>query len=73
MRDEYTLNRINYAIKTIEDALSICNDVNYHDDAETEQSPPYVIGYSTARMKSALFDLKAVRNDFNNVSNYSAS
>lgn len=73
MINEYTLNRINHVIKTIEDALSICDNVDYHDDAETKQSPPYVIGYSTTSMKSALFDLKAVRNDFNNVSNYSAS
>jgi len=73
MINEYTLNRINYAIESLEHALSICNDVDYHDDAKMEQSQPYVIGYSTASIKSALIDLKAARNDFNNVGNYSAS
>ena len=73
MVNEYTQNRINYAIETLEHALSICNDVDYHDDAKCEQSPAYVIGYSTSSMKNALIDLKAVRNDLNNDSLYSAS
>ena len=73
MVNEYTQNRITYAIETLEHALSICNSVDYHDDAKMEQSQPYVIGYTTSSIKNALIDLKAARNDFNNVSNYSAS
>lgn len=55
---DYAQSRINYAIEALENALSVANDVDYFDDAKCEQSPAYVIGYSTATIKNALIDLK---------------
>lgn len=58
MDTEYAQTRINYAMKSLENALSVSDSVDYHDDAKIDQSPAYVIGYSTSTIKNVLFDLK---------------
>ena len=59
MNNDYAQSRINYAIEALENALLVSSNVDYHDDAKCEESPAYVIGYSTAIIKNTLLDLKA--------------
>jgi len=35
--------------------------VNYNDDAKCEESPAYLIGWSTSTIKNALFDLENIQ------------
>ena len=63
MSNEYAQDRINYIITALEDSLLKGLSVDFTDDAKTEQSPAYVIGYMTSMIKNAVIDLKVVSKD----------
>jgi hypothetical protein len=65
MDTKYAQDRINYVITSLEDALLKCISVDFTDDAKMDQSPAYVIGYTSSMIKNALADLKGVANDLN--------
>lgn len=57
-RAKITQDRINYAIKSLEDALVKCQSVDYNDDARIDQTPAFVVGYTSSTIKNALIDLE---------------
>lgn len=63
MTTKYAQDRINYVIQTLEDALSKCQSTDYNEDAKMEQTPAYVVGYTSSTIKNALIDLQAAIND----------
>ena len=65
MDTKYAQDRINYVMLSLEDALSMCLSVEFTDNAKIEQSPAYVIGYTSSMIKNALADLKVVSKDLN--------
>jgi hypothetical protein len=60
-----TQHRIDNIIEALQEALTKCQSVDYHDDAKTEQSPPYALGWTTSTIKNALFDLNQLKQDLN--------
>ena len=52
-------------IDALQEALTKCQAVNYHDDAKSEESAPYALGWTTATIKNALIDLNKLRQDLN--------
>ena len=49
-----TLKRI---IRDLEDAVSVCHNVDSSQGADSEKTYPYATGYSRAAMTSAIMDL----------------
>jgi hypothetical protein len=60
-----TQHRIDNIIDALQEALTKCQLVDYHDDAKCEQSPPYVLGWTSSTIKNALFDLNQLKQDLN--------
>jgi len=58
-----TQHRIDNIIDALQEALTKCQLVNYHDNAKTEQSPPYVLGWTSSTIKNALIDLNQLKQD----------
>lgn len=58
-------HRIDNIIDALEEALTKCQTVDYHDGAKSEESAPYAIGWTTSTIKNALFDLNQLKQDLN--------
>jgi hypothetical protein len=60
-----TQHRIDNIIEALEEALTKCQSVDYHDDAKCEQSPPYILGWTSSTIKNALIDLNQLKQNLN--------
>jgi hypothetical protein len=60
-----TQHRIDNIIEALQEALEKCQLVDYSEGAKTEQSPPYVLGWTSSTIKNALFDLNQLKQDLN--------
>ena len=60
-----TQHRIDNIIDALEEALTKCQTVDYHDGAKSEESAPFAIGWTTSTIKNALIDLKQLKQDCN--------
>lgn len=58
-------DRISFAIKSLEDALKKCENVNYTDKAGTYDKPTFVIGWTIGVLRSTIVDLKQTLKDLN--------
>jgi hypothetical protein len=60
-----TQHRIDNIIEALQEALTKCQTVDYKDDAKSEESAPYAIGWTSSTIKNALFDLNQLKQDLN--------
>jgi len=60
-----TQHRIDNIIEALQEALTKCQTVDYHDGAKSEESAPYAIGWTSSTIKNALIDLNQLKQDLN--------
>jgi len=60
-----TQHRIDNIIEALQEALTKCQTVDYKDDAKSEESAPFTIGWTSSTIKNALFDLNQLKQDLN--------
>jgi len=58
-------HRIDNIIDALQEALTKCQSVDYHDDAKCEESPAFAIGWTSSTIKNALIDLNNLKQDLN--------
>jgi hypothetical protein len=58
-----TQRRFDCIIESLQDALVKCKSVNYHDDAKCDDSPPFIIGWTSSTIKNVLIDLNNLKED----------
>ena len=60
-----TQHRIDNIIDALQEALTKCQTVDYCDDAKSEQSAPFALGWTSSTIKNALIDLNKLKQDLN--------
>jgi len=53
-----TQHRIDNIIDALQEALTKCQSVDYHDDAKVDDSPAFAIGWTSSTIKNVLLDLR---------------
>lgn len=54
-------------MRCVQNALDVCERVDYHDEAKCEDTAPYAIGWSKATLKNLVIDLNRILEDSDNV------
>jgi hypothetical protein len=54
-------------MRCVQNALDVCERVDYHDEAKCEDTAPYAVGWSKATLKNLVIDLNRILEDSDNV------
>ena len=60
--DDITIKRYEFdsIMESIQKALDVCERVDYRDDAEVENTPPYAVGWTKSTLKNLMIDLNRI-------------
>ena len=60
--EKVTLSRWEFdlIVENVQKALDVCERVDYHHDAEVENTPPYAVGWTKSTLKNLMIDLNRI-------------